>query len=323
MRELPSFRDDPNLLIGAEHFSDAGVYRLSDSQAMVQSTDFFSPIVNDPYVFGQVAAANAMSDVFAMGGTVRTALNIVCFPDNVADLSILTDILKGGAERVLQAGGVILGGHSIRDEEIKYGLAVTGIVHPDKVMSNAGAQPGDVLLLSKALGTGFVTTAHRYDKCSEDVLDAAIASMIQLNNTAAQLAQQHCAHAATDITGFGLAGHAYEMAVASNVNLEIKLGLLPLLRGAFELAEAGNLTRANSTNHGYVESSLTVDSSVNLESTQSAFLFDPQTSGGLLIASPPDQADALIADYNSIDSSSTLQVIGQVREFRTSHLHII
>jgi len=306
VQELPTF-SDPNLLIGADSFSDAGVYQLREDLAIVQSTDFFSPLVDDPYVYGQIAAANSMSDIYAMGGTVKTALNIVCFPDNEADLAILTDILRGGAERVIKAGGVIVGGHSIRDAEIKYGLAVTGIVHPEQMLTNQGAQVGDVLILTKALGTGYVTTANRADHCPEDVLESACASMIQLNDTASQVALEVGAHGVTDITGFGLAGHAYEMAEASGVAVEICLEALPLLPGTLDLAKKGNLTRANATNLSYVEKSLMVDDGIDLNGVRSGFLFDPQTSGGLLMAVSDGDVDAVVEASQGV-------VIGRVVE---------
>ena len=205
MQGLPSF-SDPNLLVGAEHFSDAGVYRLADGMAIVQSLDFFPPLVNDPFVFGQIAAANSLSDVYAMGGRPITAMNIVGFPDDKLGFDVLQEILRGGAERVLAAGAVLLGGHSVRDAEIKYGLSVTGIVDPDHMITNEAAAPGDVLVLTKPLGTGFVTTALRAGKCPDDVLAAACASMMRLNDTAAEAALSVGAKAATDITGFGLAG---------------------------------------------------------------------------------------------------------------------
>lgn len=314
MQSLPAF-SDPDLLIGAESFSDAGIYRLRDDLAIVQSTDFFSPLVDDPFVFGQIAAANSMSDIFAMGGEVRTALNIVCFPDNEADISILTEILRGGAERVSAAGGVVLGGHSVRDREIKYGLAVTGIVNPERMITNRGAKPGDVLVLTKALGTGYVTTALRHDKCPDDVLEAACESMTQLNDAASREAVRCGANAITDITGFGLAGHAFELAEASRVTVEVELNRLPMLPGALELAEKGNLTRANATNLAYVEKSMEVVAGVDLSATVSGFLFDPQTSGGLLVSLPEGAVEGFISGCEAAGlGSGGVRVIGSVCE---------
>jgi len=317
---LPAF-SDPNLLVGTEHFGDAGVYRLAPDLAIVQSTDFFAPLVDDPYLFGQIAAANAMSDIFAMGAEVRTALNMVCFPDKDAELSVLSAILSGGAERVANAGGVIVGGHSIRDSEIKYGLAVTGVVHPDRMITNEGARPGDVLVRTKALGTGFITTAHRRQTCPEDVLHAACQSMTLLNLSASRAAVESGAHAATDVTGFGLAGHAYELAEASDVTLEISLESIPILTGASDLAEAGNLTGANRPNLEFVSRTIRVDAGVDLDSTLAGFLFDPQTSGGLLVAIPESAADDFIARCRAGGSSATTR-IGRVVEPGDGRLHI-
>jgi len=288
---LPEF-DDPNLLIGAQQFSDAGVYRLDDETAMVQTVDFFPPLVDDPFIYGQIAAANSLSDVYAMGGRPKTALNIVCFPDKDADLEVLHAILRGGAERVVAAGAVIVGGHSVRDEEIKYGLAVTGIVNPARMMTNRAARAGDALVLTKGLGTGFITTALRADQCPGDVLATACASMIQLNADAAKNAVDLGASSATDITGFGLAGHADEMAVASGVTLSLELARLPMLPGAEDAARAGFHTRANATNRDHTSGSTRYEGDAE-RSERIEFLFDPQTSGGLLIAIAADQADAL------------------------------
>jgi len=288
---LPAF-SDPNLLVGAEHLSDAGVYRLADGLAMVQSLDFFPPLVDDPFVFGQIAATNSLSDVYAMGGRPVTALNIVGFPDDKLGLDVLQEILRGGAEQVKAAGAVLLGGHSVRDVEIKYGLAVTGIVDPDHMITNEAARPGDVLVLTKALGTGFVTTALRAGKCPDDVLTTACASMTQLNDTVSKAAMAVGARAATDITGFGLAGHAAELAAASGVTVRIELGKLPLLPGAEALATQKHHTRANPTNRAHLQPSTrfeTADDTVAAE-----FLFDPQTSGGLLVAIAADKADGLV-----------------------------
>jgi len=313
VQSLPAF-SDPDLLIGAESFSDAGIYRLRDDLAIVQSTDFFSPLVDDPFVFGQIAAANSMSDIFAMGGEVRTALNIVCFPDDEADLSILTEILRGGAERVSVAGGVVLGGHSVRDSEIKYGLAVTGVVHPGRMLTNRGAKPGDVLVLTKALGTGYVTTALRNNHCPDDVLKAACESMIQLNDVASQEAVRWGANAATDITGFGLAGHAFELAEASGVTVEIELNRVPMLPGALRLAEKGNLTRANATNLAYVQKSIEVGAGVDLSAVASGFLFDPQTSGGLLVSLPEGAVEEYIGGCEEAGLRGGVYLVGWVCE---------
>jgi selenide,water dikinase len=291
VRGLPKF-DDPNLIVGAEGFSDAGVYRLREDLLIVQSLDFFPPLVDDPYTFGQIAAANSLSDIYAMGARPTTALNIVGFPDDQLELEILSEILRGGAERVQQAGAVIAGGHTVRDTEIKYGLSVTGVVEPDKLLTNRGAQPGDVLVLTKPLGTGFVTTAFKANRCPKEIIAGASRSMATLNKAASEAAIAVSAHAATDITGFGLAGHAGEMAESSGVTIALDLDKLPLLEGAEQLAAQGNRTRASSSNRGFSESSLRIDGRpdpILLE-----FVFDAQTSGGLLIACPTEHVEELI-----------------------------
>ncbi len=318
MQALPTFVDS-NLLVGAEHFSDAGVYRLADGLAIVQTLDFFPPLVDDPYVYGQIAAANAMSDVYAMGGQPKTALNVVGFPDDKLELSVLQEIMAGGAERVQYADAVIVGGHSVRDAEIKYGLSVTGIVDPAKMMTNDGAKPGDVLVLTKGLGTGFITTALKARKCADDVLATACASMIQLNRAASETAVSLGVRAATDITGFGLAGHALEMAKASDVTITIQMSRLPLLAGALELAQKGHHTRANETNRQHVQPSARLD--VPADSPLTEFLFDPQTSGGLLLAVDASSADDLLSKCRNA-GLETVAVIGSVDELKDHHLVI-
>ena len=318
VQALPTFCDS-NLLVGAEHFSDAGVYRLADGLAIVQTLDFFPPLVDDPYVYGQIAAANAMSDVYAMGGQPKTALNVVGFPDDKLELSVLQEIMAGGAERVQYAGAVIVGGHSVRDAEIKYGLSVTGIVDPAKMMTNDGAKPGDVLILTKGLGTGFITTALKARKCADEVLATACASMIQLNRAASETAVSLGVRAATDITGFGLAGHALEMAKASEVSITIQMSRLPLLAGALELAQKGHHTRANATNRQHVQPSARFD--VPADSPLTEFLFDPQTSGGLLLAVDASSADDLLSKCRNA-GLETVAVIGSVDELKDHHLVI-
>jgi selenide, water dikinase len=310
VRQLPRF-NDPNLLVGAEGGSDAGVYRLRDDLLIVQSLDFFPPLVDDPYVYGQIAAANSLSDVLAMGARPTTAMNIVAFPDNELDLAVLSEILAGGAERVQQAGAVIVGGHSIRDKEIKYGLSVTGVVEPERLMTNRDARPGDVLVLTKALGTGYITTAFKAGRCPEEVLQGAIASMIQLNTGGRDAAHRAGAKATTDITGFGLAGHAIEMAEASGVTIALDVQTLPILPGAEELARAGNRNRACRTNHEFAASRMRIEGQpdeVRLE-----MIFDPQTSGGLLIGVAAERAELAVAAARAA-GASTACIVGTVIE---------
>src|SRR5215831_3729426 len=288
---------DPNLLVGTETGDDAGVYRLTDEIAIVQTIDFFPPVVNDPYVYGQIAAANSLSDIYAMGGTPRTVLNLVGFPDDKESLDWLAEIVRGGEERLQAASTVILGGHKVRDAEIKFGYAATGTIHPQRILTNSAARPGDKLVLTKALGTGFVTTAHRAGHCPEDTLASAVANMIQLNDAAKDAMLAAGAHAATDITGFGLAGHAFAMAKGSGATIVLNLPSLPLLPGAEKLAHRPYLTRASATNAAYVADDLHVEGKP--DPTRLEFFYDAQTSGGLLISVPAEKADALVADLHA------------------------
>ena len=313
MRPLNNGRADPNLLVGTETRDDAGVYRLTADLAIVQTIDFFPPVVNDPYLYGQIAAANALSDIYAMGGTPRTGLNLVGYPDDKVSLDWLAEIMRGGDERFAAAGAVVLGGHTVRDAEIKFGYAVTGVIHPQKIYTNARAKAGDKLILTKALGTGFITTAHKRGDCPADLLDVACQSMIQLNDIGRDLMIEFGAHAATDITGFGLAGHSYEMALGSGVTLVIHLSMLPLFPGVEAFARKPYLTRASATNASYVERELKKEG--KLDSVWLEFFYDAQTSGGLLISLPGDRAEAAVAAAKSKGASATC-IIGEVVERR-------
>ena len=310
MRDLPKSTDQ-RLVVGTEGFSDAGVFEVGPDLLLVQSLDFFAPLVDDPYVFGQIAAANSLSDVFAMGGVPTTALNIVCFPDDKLGLEILSEILRGGTDKVHEAGATIVGGHSIRDNEIKYGLSVTGIVSRDQLITNSNAQPGDVLVLTKKLGTGFITTAMKARKCSEEVATEALEGMASLNKASSDAAKQFQANAATDITGFGLAIHACEMAQSSNVSLEIELNKLSILPGALDLAKRGFITRANKTNREFSESMVSIDAAADESLLE--MVFDPQTSGGLLISVPEQNAEGLVTQINNQDSG-TAGIVGTVQQ---------
>jgi len=283
--------DDANLLIGAEGFSDASVYQLENGLLMVQSLDFFPPLVNDPFVYGQIAAANSLSDIFAMGATPVTALNIVAFPDDQLELSVLTDILRGGDDKVRESGAVVAGGHTVRDVEIKYGLSVTGICRKEDLHANCGAEVGDVLVLTKPIGTGFVTTAMKAGKASQEAEDAAIETMRALNMVASASASAVKANAVTDITGFGLAGHAREVAMASGVTLNLQMADIPQLPEALDYYRKGLVTRASASNRGANEAD--VDASAT-DSELTELLYDPQTSGGLLISVSEDRVDAMM-----------------------------
>ena len=296
LRHLPKF-DHADLIVGTETSDDAGVFRLRPDLAIVNTVDFFTPIVDDPYIFGQVAAANALSDIYAMGAEPRTALNIVGFPKGKMDIAILAEIIKGGAERVSTAGAVVIGGHSLIDEEIKYGMAITGVIHPDRVIRNVGAREGDALILTKPLGTGIITTALKKRKASTKSIDAAVSSMIALNRTASTIMRDFPVHACSDVTGYGLLGHAQEMASGSHVTLVLESSRLPLLRDALRLAERGYLTGGCKRNRDYLKDKITIERSVPRGLVEVAF--DPQTSGGLLIALPKADALTLVKELHA------------------------
>ncbi len=282
-----------DLLVATETCDDAGVYRIAPDLALVQTVDFFPPLVDDPYIFGQIAAANALSDVYAMNGRPLTVLNIAAFPDDRLPLEVLGQIIAGAGERVALAGASVVGGHTVRDSEIKFGLSVTGLVHPDDILTNAGARPGDLLVLTKPLGTGFVTTAAKNGRCPAEVLDRAITSMIRLNADASEAGRASGGvHALTDVTGFGLAGHAAEMADGSGITIELDLNALPLIDGAEPLAVPRNFTRASATNRAFLAGRLDIASGANPKRVE--FAFDAQTSGGLLVAIAPDHLDAFL-----------------------------
>jgi selenide,water dikinase len=278
-------QQDPNVLVGFDHADDAGVYQIAPDQALVQTVDFFTPIVDDPYTFGQIAATNALSDVYAMGGKPLTALALVCFPEK-ADLSILERILAGGLSKMIEAGCTVIGGHSIRDEETKFGYSVTGVVHPKKVLANAGAKPGDALLFTKGIGTGVISTAIKKGKAEARWIDGAVRSMTTLNKRAAEVITggDFRVNAMTDVTGFGLIGHAREMVLASDVSVRISAGKVPLLVGALECVRAGYIPGGLKNNREFAECLVEYDDGV-AEDVR-ALLFDPQTAGGLLISTP-------------------------------------
>ena len=300
---------DSNLLVGFDKSDDAAVYRLSDELALVQTVDFFPPIADDPYLFGQIAAANALSDIYAMGGEPKLALNLLCVPKNMPDHAV-QDILRGGYDKVYEAGAVIAGGHSILDEEPKYGLCVTGFVHPDQVLTNAGAQPNDVLLLTKPLGAGILTTAAKADLCPEDVLAGVFARMAVLNKAARDAMVRFRVHACTDITGFGLLGHALELAQGGDVRLQIDTAAVDIPTEALEFARMGLLPEGMYRNRRYAEPF--VDAGETVLEVQDA-LYDPQTSGGLLIAVHPEDADALFAALQKTVPSA--QRVGTVETY--------
>jgi selenide,water dikinase len=292
---LPKFKN-PDMIVGTETGDDAGVYRLRPDLAIVNTVDFFTPIVDDPYVFGQISATNSLSDVYAMGGDPVTCMNIVCFPKGKMDIEILGEILKGGAEKVKESGAVVIGGHSIIDEEIKFGMAVTGVIHPDKIFRNVGVQEGDTLILTKPLGTGIITTALKKGKASEESVNEAVKSMTTLNAAASLVARKHPVHACSDVTGFGILGHAHGMASGSGVTLVIESAKMPLLRRAARLAEKGYITGGCKRNREYLNDKMAIDKSIREGLVEVAL--DPQTSGGLLIAVARRHAAKLLDDLH-------------------------
>ena len=316
LSKLPPIHD-PRVLVGIDTSDDAGVYLLNEETALIQTLDFFTPIVDDPYLFGQIAAANSLSDVYAMGGKPLTAMNIVTFPVCRLDAEVLLAILSGGQQKIAEAGAVMVGGHTIDDDEPKYGLSVTGTVHPSRILTNAGAQPGDALILTKAIGTGVLYTALKAELFPEGVA-AAAAGMAQLNRYAAQAMERYAVNACTDITGFGLLGHAYEMSAASGVDMEVYSGEVPLLPDAAEAANMGLVPAGAYANREYLKA-VSFDPAVpeNIRD----LLFDPQTSGGLLISIPAGQADALLADMKE-SGVEYAACIGRVSGKGTGKIHV-
>jgi len=294
------------MLVGTETGDDAGVYRLRPDLAIVNTVDFFTPIVDDPYIFGQISAANSLSDVYAMGGEPKTCMNIVCFPKDKMDIEILGEILKGGADKVKESGAVIIGGHSIIDEEIKFGMAVTGVIHPDKIFRNVGVQEGDVLILTKALGTGIITTALKKGKASDESVNEAVQSMTTLNAAASVVARKHPVHACSDVTGFGILGHALGMASGSGVTLVIESAKMPLLRRAASLAEKGYITGGCKRNREYLNDKMAIDKSIREGLIEVAL--DPQTSGGLLLAIGKRHAAKLLDELHGAGVTQAVEV---------------
>ena len=306
---------DPALLVGLRTADDAAVYKLNEEQAVVQTIDFFPPIVDDPYTFGAITAANAVSDVYAMGGTPLFALNVAAWPAGVP-LDLLAEIFRGGQEKVREAGAVVAGGHTVTDDMPKYGLCVTGLVHPERILTKGGARPGDQLVLTKALGTGIVTTALKNDRAEERHVAAAVRSMTRLNREAADVARAAGAHAVTDVTGFGLVGHAYEMAAAGGVRLVIRLGSLPLLPGVPRYVEEqqtpGGLARNRAYVTGTVDGQPRASWAPDIPDARLAPALDPQTSGGLLMAVAPDALLSLVAHAGQLEQP--VWVVGEVAE---------
>lgn len=306
LSRLPA-QSNENVIVGFDTADDAGVFRLSDELALVQTVDFFTPVSDDPFIYGKVAAINSLNDVYAMGGTPISALSIVCYPQK-GDWDILGEILAGGQTAMSESGVVVIGGHSVDDQEMKFGYAVTGVINPKRVITNAGARSGDVLILTKAIGTGAINTAVKNGKATPETIAAVTEAMTTSAAQASKVMQELDANACTDITGFGLIGHAYEMAKASDVTFELESGLVPLLPDVIELIRQGMLTRGDKNNREYVGESVNIADSVSAE-MQSA-LYDPQTAGGLLISLPSNKIDEFL------EKVSGAKVIGRVAKKR-------
>lgn len=301
--------EDENLLVGYNTSDDAGVYRLSEELALVTTADFITPPVNDPFVFGQIAAANALSDVYAMGGQPKVCLNLLCFPSKLLPHKDLEQIIAGALSKITEAGAVLAGGHSVEDDEPKFGLSVTGLVHPDKFWTNAGAQPGDALVLTKPLGSGVLFNANLKRWVSESAMQRCIEALICLNKGAAEIMRKYDIHAVTDVTGFGLGGHGLEMAKASNVKLRLKMADLPLFDEAIAMYDKGMSTGVNSHNEKLIGAYLEYEK--EFSASQKQMILDPQTSGGLLAALPADQAAELVKDLAQIPTPAAV-IIGEV-----------
>jgi len=316
LERLPRFPNE-NVLVGFDTSDDAGVYKLSPELALVQTVDFFTPIVDDPYTFGQIAAANSLSDVYAMGGRPLSALSLVAYPAK-GDAEVLSEIMCGGCEKLLEAGCTLLGGHSIADEEIKFGYAVTGTVHPDRILTNAAARPGEALVLTKRIGTGVISTALKRGLATTAHVGAAVDSMLTLNRAACEILAGYPANACTDITGFGLLGHAREMALGSDVTLELDHAQIDFLPGALEYSAAGALPGGLKNNREFVSCAVELASPVRQELED--LLYDPQTSGGLLVSLAAERAAELVAELQAAGVPARL--VGRVLQRQSASVRI-
>lgn len=308
MSKLPKLRKDENLLVGLDTSDDAAVYKVSDDVAIIQTLDFFTPVVDDPYLFGQIAAANALSDIYAMGGTAKVAMNIVAFP-NCLSPSVLGDIMKGGADKVAESGALLIGGHSVQNDVPLYGLSVTGFVHPEKIQKNYGAKEGDILIITKQVGTGIVSTAAKVDMASKEACEEAIKVMTTLNRLPKEIMDNYPVHACTDVTGFGLLGHGIEMAEPSEVSFEVYADEIPYVTESMSLAEMGMIPEGAYKNKKYF------DSKVDLSGVKEVYgdlLFDPQTSGGLLYAVEAKYGEEIIKALKGSSLATEVAIIGKV-----------
>lgn len=316
LEKLPKGPADPALLVGYDSKDDAAVYKVTDDLAIVQTLDFFPPMVDDPYTFGQIAAANALSDIYAMGGEVKTALNIVCFPEAM-DLNILGEIMRGGAEKVMEAEGTLAGGHSIADSDVKYGLSVTGLINPHKIYTNNGGQPGDKLILTKKLGVGIICTANRVGEASAEAMEEAIASMTCLNKYAAEILRKCTVHACTDVTGFSFLGHLHEM-MDGRLSCIIQSQQVPVMEPALAYADEFLLTAAAQRNRNHTEKFVQFE---NIPFAMEEVLFDPQTSGGLLAAVAPECAQQLLQELR--EAGMPAAIVGEIVEQREKEIYVL
>ncbi len=307
------------MLVGFDTADDAAVYRLRDDLAVVQTVDFFTPIVDDPFDYGRIAALNSINDVWAMGGTPITALAITCFPKKGVDFSILAEIMRGGQTVLNENGVMLVGGHSVQSDQIMFGYAVTGVIHPDEVAANSGARAGDALILTKAIGTGVISTGIKFGKADAETAAASLATMLTPGRQAAEIMRQFGVRGATDITGFGLLGHAWELAKASGVTLEINAASLPLIHGAMGMARRKMLTQGDKTNRDYVGDDIFMDTDITRE--MASLLYDPQTAGGMLISIASDKADAMLARLR--ENYPDAAIIGRATEKGSWSLTVI
>ena len=318
MSGLPKQPFDENLIVGFDKADDAGVYRLRDDLAIVQTLDFFTPIVDDPFDYGRIAALNSINDVWAMAGTPLTAMAITCFPKKGVDPAILGEIMRGGLDTLNKYGVTLIGGHSVDNQQIMFGYSVTGVIDPKKVATNGGARAGDAIILTKPIGTGVISTGIKWGKASEEVAAGSVETMLTPGKYAAEAMREFGVKGATDVTGFSLLGHAWEMARASNVTIRIEPGSVPLLNGALELAAAGMLTSGNKTNREYIGDDIEIDESVSEDLVR--LLFDPQTAGGMLIAVSPERTPALLARLR--ENYSQAGIIGRTAERRAHSIEV-
>jgi len=313
---LPPQPKNENVLVGFDKADDAGVYRLSDDLAIVQTVDFFTPIVDDPFIYGQIAGLNSINDVWAMAGTPLTALAITCFPKKGVDPAILGEIMRGGLDILNKYGVTLIGGHSVDSQQIMFGYSVTGVIDPKKIATNAGARPGDVIILTKAIGTGVISTGIKLAKASAEVAAASVATMLTPGKYAAEAMREFGVKGATDVTGFSLLGHAWEMARASNVTIVIDPGQVPLLKGALELTAAGVITGADKTNREYVGEDIEIAESVSEEMRR--LLYDPQTAGGMLISASQEKAEGLLSELRK--NYPRAEIIGRVADLNAKSI---